>query len=222
MIARPGQTPRWRAFDWLALAYAVANAALGTVDLISRGVPITLGDADKLLGPAQFFILYRAVLTTLTTPRQRQIALRLLIFASVPVSLLAVLQEVHAPGIGKLLASVTDSQLFATTLGVSRATGPFAIWHDLGSYLFMIVLLGVALLVNHSWRVMKPRILAGIVLLAGIALITTVSATPIVGTAVGVLVLAVTARPRAQWLVRAALAHRAPQRRVRTDPARSH
>ena len=206
LIARPGQTPRWRAFDWLALAYAVANAALGTVDLISRGVPITLSDADKLLGPAQFFILYRAVLTTLTTPRQRQIALRLLIFASVPVSLLAVLQEVHAPGIGKLLASVTNSQLFATTLGVSRATGPFAIWHDLGSYLFMIVLLGVALLVNHSWRVMKPRTLAGIVLLAGIALITTVSATPIVGTAVGVLVLAVTARPRAQWLVRAALA----------------
>ena len=68
----------------------------------------------------------------------------------------------------------------------------------------MIVLLGVALLVNQSWRVMKPKNLAGIVLLAGIALITTVSATPIAGTAVGVLVLAMTARPRKQWVVRAA------------------
>jgi hypothetical protein len=51
VIARPGHTPRWRAFDWLALGYAVANAVLGAADLVSRNTPITLGDADKLLGP---------------------------------------------------------------------------------------------------------------------------------------------------------------------------
>ncbi len=204
LLARPGQTPRWRAFDWLAIGYAVANAGLGAVDLLSRGAPITLADADKLLGPVQFFVLYRAVLTTLTTERQRQAALRLLLFASVPVSLLAVLQEMHGPGIAQLLASATDSQAFVTNVGVARATGPFAHWHDLGSYLFVIVIVGVSLLVNQSWRVMKPRILAGIVVLAGIALITTVSFTPIAGTAVGVLVLAVTARPRKRWVARAA------------------
>ena len=204
LLARPGHTPRWRAFDWLALGYAVANAILGAFDLLSRGTPITIAEANKLLGPMQFFFLYRAVLTTLTTERQRRVALRLLLFASVPVSLLAMFQEMHVPGIAALLASATDSQLFATTVGVSRATGPFAIWHDLGSYLFVIVLLGVALLVNQSWRIMKPRTLAGIVVLAGIALITTVSITPIAGTAAGVLVLAVTARPRQQWVVRVA------------------
>ena len=84
LMARPGQTPRWRAFDWLALGYAVANAVLGAVDLMSRGSPITIAEANKLLGPVQFFLLYRAVLTTLTTQRQRQFALRLLLFASVP------------------------------------------------------------------------------------------------------------------------------------------
>ncbi len=204
LIARPGQTPRWRAFDWWALGYSVANAGLGAFDLLSSGSSITIGDADKLLGPLQFFILYRAVLTTLTTERQRKVALRLLLFASVPVSLLAVLQEVHIPGIAGLLSSATDSQTFGTTLGVSRATGPFAIWHDLGSYLFVIVILGVSLLVNQAWQVMKPRTLAGIVVLAGIALITTVSFTPIAGTAAGVLVLAVTARPRKQWMTRIA------------------
>lgn len=204
LIARPGQTPRWRAFDWWALGYAVANAGLGAFDLLARGSPITIGDADKLLGPLQFFILYRAVLTTLTTERQRRVALRLLLFASVPVSLLAVLQEMHVPGITALLGSATNSQTFVTTLGVSRATGPFAIWHDLGSYLFVIVILSVSLLVNQAWQVMKPRTLAGIAVLAGIALITTVSFTPIAGTAAGVLVLAVTARPRKQWMMRIA------------------
>jgi O-antigen/teichoic acid export membrane protein len=204
LLARPGHTPRWRAFDWLALGYAAANAVLGAVDLLSRGSPITIAEANKLLGPVQFFLLYRAVLTTLTTQRQRQFALRSLLWASVPVSVLAVLQEVHAPGVVNLLANLTASQAFVTNSGVARATGPFALWHDLGSYLFVIVMLGVGLLVCQSWQVMKPRRLAGIVLLAGIALITTVSATPIAGTAVGVLVLAMTARPRKQWVVRAA------------------
>ena len=204
VIARPGQTPRWRAFDWCALGYAVANAGLGAADLLSTGSPITFAETDKLLGPMQFFILYRAVLATLATAHQRQVALRLLLLASVPVSLLAILQEMHAPRVAALLASATNSQLFMTTTGVSRATGPFAIWHDLGSYLFVIVLLGVALLVNQSYRVMKRRTLAWIVVLAGIALISTATITPIVGTVVGVLVLAVTARPRKQWVVRAA------------------
>ena len=204
VVAPPGQTPRWRAFDWLGFGYAVANAALGAFDLMSQGSRISLTEADKLLGPMQFFLLYRAVLTTLTTQRQRLIALRLLLFASVPVSVLAILQEMHAPGIAKLLVSATDSQIFTTTIGVSRATGPFAIWHDLGSYLFVIVMLGAALLVNDSWRVLKRQILVGIVVLAGIALITTVTITPIAGTAVGVLVLAVTARPRKRWVVRTA------------------
>ena len=204
LLARPGHTPRWRAFDWLAIGYVVANAVLGAVDLLSRGSPITIAEANKLLGPMQFFLLYRAVLTTLTTQHQRQFALRLLLFASVPVSVLAVLQEMHAPGVVNFLANVTASQAFVTNADVARATGPFALWHDLGSYLFVIVMLGVALLVNQSWQGMKPRMLAGIVVLAGIALITTVSATPIAGAAVGVLVLAMTARPRKQWVVRAA------------------
>jgi O-antigen/teichoic acid export membrane protein len=205
VIARPGQTPRWRAFDWLGLGYAVANAVLGAADLMARNTPITIGDADKLLGPMQFFILYRAVLATLTTGPQRQAALRLLMFASVPVSLLAILQEGHVAGIPKLLASATASQSFLTTGGgVSRATGPFAIWHDLGSYLLVIVVLGVALLVNQSYRVMKPRTLAWIVVLASIAQICTVTVTAIAGTAIGVLVVALTARPRRQWAVRAA------------------
>jgi O-antigen/teichoic acid export membrane protein len=204
LLARPGQTPRWTAFDWLGIGYVVASAGLGAFDLMSRGSPVTIAEANKLLGPLQFFLLYRAVLTTLTTRHQRQVALRLLLWASVPVSALAVLQEMHAPGVVNLLANATASQAFVTNVGVPRATGPFTLWHDLGSYLFVIVILGVALLINQSWQVMKPRILAGIVLLAGVALITTVSATPIAGTAVGVLVLAVTARPRRQWVVRAA------------------
>lgn len=203
VLARPGRTPRWRAFDWCALGYVLATAGLGAADLLSGGSPLTVADANKLLGPAQFFILYRAVLTTLTTERQREAALRLLLLSSTPVSALAILQEARVPGVASMLAGVTDSQLFGTTANVSRATGPFAIWHDLGSYLFVIVILGVALLVNQSDRVMRSTHLIWIVVLAGVALVTTVTITPMVSAAVGVLVLAATARPRRRWVTRA-------------------
>ena len=205
VIARPGQTPRWRAFDWLRARvrrgerrsrrgrshvprfphHVHGSRQAARSDAVLHPVPGRADDAHDRSASA----------------RSPSVSC---CFASVPVSVLAILQEMHAPGVAKLLASATDSQMFVTTIGVSRATGPFAIWHDLGSYLFVIVMLGVALLVNQSWRVMKPRILAGIVVLAGIALITTVTITPIAGTAVGVLVLAVTARPRKQWVVRTA------------------
>ena len=221
LIARPGQTPRWRAFDWLALGYAVANAVLGAGDLLARGSPISIANADKLLGPLQFFLLYRAVLATLTTQRQRQAALRLMLFASVPVSLLAILQEIHAPGIVNFLANITDSQAFPTNVGVARATGPFALWHDLGSYLFVIVMLGVALLINQSWRVIKPRMLAAIVVLAArrAALHGELHADRgHRGRRAG----ASGYRPTAQTVDGPhRRAHRAPRGRVRTDPGQS-
>jgi O-antigen ligase len=120
------------------------------------------------------------------------------------VSVLALAQKAHVPGIATLLANATDSVTFATTAGLSRATGPFAIWHDLGGYLFVIVLLGVALLLNEGHRVVGRRTLVWTVLLGCVALISTVTITAILGTAVGVVVMAMSARPRRQWVLRAA------------------
>jgi hypothetical protein len=204
VAARPGQTPPWRAFDWLALGYVVVNAVLGSADLLARGSTITIGEASRLLGPAQFFLLYRAVLTTLTSADQRRQAVRLLLFASVPMSVLAILQEVHVPGVPTFLAGITGSQAFLTEVGVGRATGPFAHWHDLGSYMFVIVLIGVANLVRGSKPVMSPKLLRVITALAAIGVIVTVSFTPIAGALIGSLAVAVTARQRNRWGTRIA------------------
>jgi hypothetical protein len=205
VAARPGRTARWGAFDWLALAYVVANAGLGLWDLHERHAPIDLADAQRLLGPLQFFLLYRAVRTVLTTEAQQRIALRLLLAASVPVSLLAVLQELHVAGIPTLLADVTGSQAYFDDTTVPRATGPFPHWHDLGGYLFVIVLIGVALFVTGATRVMSRRLLAVVVGLATAGVASTVSFTPIAGMLAGTLLLLPLARRPQRWFGAVAL-----------------
>ena len=203
LVARPGRTPRWRAVDRWALAYVAASAGLGGLALLMRGGPVGLADVEKLVGPVQFLVLYRAVLVTLTTDRQRRTALRLLLLSSVPVSVLAVLQELHVGPVVALLAGATGASDFGTTAGVSRATGPFAIWHDLGAYSFVVVLLCVALLVDRSWEVMRARGLVLVAVLASCALAATVTVTAILGTVVGAVAIVLRARPRRPWVLRA-------------------
>jgi hypothetical protein len=195
VVARPGRTPPWRAFDWLALGYVVATAVLGGLDLVARGSQLGFAEASRLLGPLQFFLLYRALLTTLTSEQRRRTAIRLLLVASVPVSVLAILQEARAPGVVQFLAAVTDSQAYAenASSGIARATGPFPHWHDLGGYLFITVVLGVSLATSSS-RALERRTLIAVIALAAVAGLSTVSFTPIAGAVAGSLWLVMTSR----------------------------
>jgi hypothetical protein len=201
LAARAGYTARWRAFDWWALAYVVATAAIGAYDLHSRGEAISGDNLDKLLGPLQFFLLYRAVLTAFSVVDLRDRAIRLLLYASVPISILTLLQQFHIAGVPAFLANATGSQVYFLNTGIPRATGPFAIWHDLGSYLLVIILLAVALLVFENDRIIRRNRLLGIVALAGVALINTVSFTPLLGATAGTLIIARYGRFRGRWLV---------------------
>lgn len=186
-----GRAPRWGAFDWLALAYVAATVGLGGFDLVARGEPLTTSALGTLLGPLQFLLLYRAVATALPSEGQRRVALRLLLLSSLAVSAAALLQLVGGP-VRPLLASLTGSDLFAQSLadGQIRATGPFPIWHNLGGYLMTVVLIGVALALEPSRRVLSPRWTAIVVGAAAAALLATATAAPIAGAVGGVLYLA--------------------------------
>jgi hypothetical protein len=153
----------------------------------------------------QFFLLDRAVRTVLTTDAQRRMALRLLLLASVPVSLLALLQLLRVGGTPRLLADLTGSQTYFGLGTVPRATGPFPHWHDLGGYLFVIVLVGVGLLVTGATAVMSRRLLGVVVALAAAGVASTVSFTPIAGTIVGALFLLPLARRPQRWFAVVAL-----------------
>lgn len=183
---------RWRAFDWLALAYVIATAALGAADLISRGEGFSADSLGTLAGPLQFFLLYRAVVVALPMAEDRRRALAVVLVASVPVALLALLQQFDLAGVRSLMVHATGTDIYLQQIQngeTPRATGPFPHWHQLGGYLLLVVLLGVGLLLAGSGRVLRRRWLIAIVVVDVAALVQTVTIAAIFGAVGGVLLL---------------------------------
>jgi hypothetical protein len=193
LLTTTRQTVRWTAVDWLALLYAAATFVLGAYDALDRGASLSSDDLGLLVGPLQFLLLYRAVLATARTPERRRLALRLVIVTSVPVALLAIGQQVNVLGLRGLMATITGVDQFQSVGAdlTARATGPFPHWHNLGGYLFMVLLAVAAVLIRRVPGVLpSPWLLAiGAVDLAG--LVESLSIAPIVGVVAGTLVLAV-------------------------------
>jgi O-antigen ligase len=206
LVARRSASARWGAFDWLALAYVALTAGLGLFDVLLRDQPLDADSLGRLVGPLQFFLLYRAVRLTLTTAARRRLALALLVAASIPVSVLALLQQLDVAGVRGLVVVLTGTDIYSTTtvpsefvrgLEAPRATGPFPHWHNLGGYLFVIVLLCVALLLDRR-RIVGRRLTALALVPAGIALFQTLSFAPIAGAMLGSVLIGL-------WLRRAAI-----------------
>jgi len=173
LTADARRTPPWRWFDWAALAYAAGTAALGLAAMAVRGEVPGTDALGTLLGPVQFLLLYRAVLTALTAARERRRALALLLAASVPVSLLALAQSFGVPGVGDLLGRIAGGNATGGLAYFSdRATGPFPHWQVLAGYLFAVVVVGTALLVEDARDVLPRWALAGAV---GLALAATLA-----------------------------------------------
>lgn len=186
----------WGAFEWTVLLYCVATAVLGGFDLVERGEGITFGDIGSLLGPVQLLILYLVVGSIFVDAPGRRAAIRVMLLASVPVAVIAILQQYDVAGVRAMLVTLTGADYFEVVAelpgsgGVTRATGPFNHWHQLSGYLAIIVLLVVVLLLDARTEVLKRRWLLGVLGLASVALIQTVTITTIAVAVIGTLVLA--------------------------------
>jgi hypothetical protein len=195
---------RWTALDWLALLYAVATLVLGGWDMIKAGQHIGSSELQLLLGPFQFLLLYRAIVVTARTPERRALVLRLVLWASVPVALLAIGQQFNFPGVRTLLVHLTHNDVYAAGSS-ARVTGPFPLWHNLAGYMFMILLTIAALLLRRVSNVLSRPVLIGIAAVDAVALIETLSIAPIIGVIAGVVILGVWLRGVTRVLAGAAV-----------------
>lgn len=186
------RTPRWGAFDWCALGYVIANATLVWLNVVRHEASFSPDILGTLFGPVQYLLLYRAVLTALPKPEQRARAIRLLLFTSVPVSAMTLLQQFDIGPTRSILETLTGSNVYESTLiEVPRATGPFPHWHNLGGYLFLVLLVGFSLLLESDQRVIRRRVLLVTLAPATAALIQTASFAPLFGAIAGALVIGV-------------------------------
>ena len=173
LSANARQTLRWRTFDWLLLAYSAASVVIGGYALHHHAVHLTSTLIGTLFGPMQFVLLYRAVAISLPLRTQRNMALRLLLLGSIPVSLLALLQQLRISGINSFLANITGTIVFKSYAYAyfARATGPFNHWTPLAGYLLVILLLAISLLLHGVEGVLSRRAMFGVIGLAAVGLL---------------------------------------------------
>jgi hypothetical protein len=182
---------RWTTLDWLALLYALATLCLGAWDVLAQGQHINQSELDTLLGPLQFLLLYRATAVTARTPERRRVALRLMLWASVPVALLAIGQQFNFPGVRSLLVTLTNNNVYSATSTAARVTGPFPLWHNLAGYMLIYLLAIAALLLRGVTDVMSRGSLVAIALVDAVALVETLSIAPIIALVAGVAILGI-------------------------------
>jgi hypothetical protein len=189
--ASRAQWRRWGTIDWLALGYVIGTFGLGLADSLARGDHLSQDDWGQLVGPLQFFLLYRAVFTCLPTARDRARAVDWLLLGSVPISLLTLAQAARVPGINALLVNLTGQDWSGRlSWTILRATGPFPHWTMLAGYLFGLIVLCMAVLLGDREDAHRRRIALIALVPGAIALVLTVTLGPMIGAVVGAVGLA--------------------------------
>lgn len=180
----------WRLFDWTALLYVIAAFVLGMTNFIARRDSPTIDELSTLAGPLQFLLLYRAVYTVLRDSDHRRYVPTLIVLASVPASLLAILQGLDIGPSREIVDAITQVDLTSdfSFERLARATGPFPLWHALAGYLLVVILIGVGSLTSRPGPPARVPVVIALVP-AAIALALTASIAPIFGTVAGCLII---------------------------------
>jgi hypothetical protein len=180
---------KWGSLEWLLLAYGLTWAMLGVYDSVSLGEKLTLTTLGTVFGQLQFFLLYRAVRVTVRTKYQQKTALAILALATIPMALLAVLQEVGFGGLRVTLSQITGNTSPLQTSGIIRATGLFGNWASLAGYLFPILVVLVALALAGLLR--KSRIALAVAALMVLSLLLTTEISVTICLVLSILVLGI-------------------------------
>jgi hypothetical protein len=152
VVARRSATAKWGALDWALLGYGILWTFDGIFGAVAAHEQLSVSSWGTVAGQLQFFLLYRSLKVTLHTSEERHLALRVLFVAGGVVALLAVLQEVHAPGVISFINTLTGSGAAGGVGGFIRATGPFSNWAALAGYLMPLVLIALCLGLGNAVR----------------------------------------------------------------------
>ncbi len=189
--ARRVDAVAWATLDWLLLAYGLGWAAFAIIDAVTLGQHLSITDWGTVFGQLQFFLIYRAVRTSLRTRAERRTAVAVLLVATIPVALLAALQTFHVGAVERFINRITGGVAGAvlSSGSISRATGPFDNWAVLAGYLLPLLLVLLALtFAGETSRYRRTSWAVGLVALVGLLLSEELSA--IVVLVIGAVVLA--------------------------------
>ncbi|WP_027005101.1 O-antigen ligase family protein [Conexibacter woesei] len=184
--------PRWRAFDWVAFLYALVTLGFGLWDLHQRGGGVNSTQLGTLLGPLQFFLLYRAIVSSLSTPALVRRGLWWLLGGGVFAAFIALLQYA---GVGPVISTLNrisggDNFEDAAAGGVSRVTGPFSHAQPASAYFFLIVCIAAAVCLSERNDVRRRSATWIVLAIGAAALMATFTMGPILSVLVAIALVA--------------------------------
>lgn len=213
VTARRRDAVPWGVLDWLILFYGVVWSIFGVVNALTLHEEMTFSDWGTVFGQLQFFLVYRGIRLSVRTQKERRMALGAVLVASVPVAILAIMQQLHVPGLGSFLSTITGSSEATTAAPgtvaplsiqtMHRATGPFANWTSLAGYLFPLLVIMCSLGLGRQVGKRRWWLLA-IAALAAAGLFVSDEQSAIIGLLVSVVALGALYRqtPRVlRWLL---------------------
>ncbi len=189
--------PKWRvrswdALDWVALVWVASNIVLGGWDVaVAHHARLDTDTVSTLVAPLQFLLIFRGLRIALGWVPVRRTVLLVILLASVPMAVAAVLQRLNVPGVRSALVSLTGTDPFLTPgyTAVARASGLFTIWHLLAGYELAVLFLAVTLLLTPESDVLGSWGLCMVIGWAVVGLILSLTATCILGAIVGVVLI---------------------------------
>jgi len=200
VIARPGRLGKVRltALDLAFALYFLAGSIFPVLVLIYRGGHLDLNSTDNiygvsplqtLLGPLQYYLLYRIVVATISSEEQVKRVLELSLIASIIVAIIGILQKVFSP-VQRFLAIYYPSITLHSVATIDqRITSTLESYSGLAAYLSFTIITALACYSIQQRQKISPLLLIATILLDSIALVLTGTLAAWIGLAIGIVVV---------------------------------
>jgi hypothetical protein len=197
LLARPSPQGKSRltAIDLAFALYFLTEAVFPMLALYYRGEQVNLNyvgssgqsPLQTLLGPLQYYLLYRIVVATISTERQIKVVLELSFIASIIVSVIGIVERFVAPVRTFIQTYYPPSVQSATvSLDELRITSTLGHYSGLAAYLVFTIILVLACYTVGERMKISPLLLAITAAFDSIALLLTGTFSGWIGLAVGV------------------------------------
>jgi len=125
----------------------------------------TLGEQDlvRLVGPLQYYFLFRLAVSVAWSAKGSESVLRVFLLTGAVVAMTAILQASNILGVRELLSSVIETPQVARVESVGRVTSTLGGWNDLGVYMTLLLLVGLVSTAASNppfWKPLMSLILA--------------------------------------------------------------
>ena len=205
LLARPSYQGKDRltAVDLAFMLFLLTEAVFPVLALYYRGE--TLNTAQNfqgvsafqvLLGPVQYYLLYRIVVATVSSEKQIRMVLQLIFIASILVSLIGIMEKLNIVPVKTFLETYypipTPSQNYNIGYDIidihQRIASTLEHFSGLGAYLAFVIILALACIAQRQLKI-SPQLLIVTILLDSITLILTGTFAAWIGLVIGMAII---------------------------------